>query len=808
MKLVEKRNTLKRRSRNTFQPELLEVENEISNLEAEENRKIVFKLFKQFSDHPENINIMKMWKVFKNIGLKYKSSVPTAKKDFKGNLVTDPKHIKMLLSKEYQQRLRERPVKPNLGDIEMRKKEIFKMQLKLAEEVVTTPWTMSALDEAIANLKNNKARDHAGYANEIFKAEVIGSDLKKSLLIMCNKIKEQKMIPKFMKYANITTVPKKGNLSNLENERGIFRVDVIRSILMRLVYNEKYPEVDRNMSDSQMGGRKGKGCRNNIFIINGIIHDVIKNAKKPILLQIYDYKQMFDSINLQQAISDIYEAGLKDENLSLIYEANNEIFMAVNTTNGLTDRQKIKNSVLQGDTWGSLLASVQVDSIAKECANAGYGYKYKDNLSIGILGLVDDTIGVTEAGHKAHEMNAFFNAKTAEKKLQFGVNKCKTMLVGKDTEDFQNHSLYVDSWKTDYIENRNTGDIELIESYAGKVEIGKVTEQKYLGFTISSTGNNMANISVIRNKSIGTIRQIFDKLKSLKLGKYYFEVGILFQKVMLRSSILYACEVYYNLKECEIRHLERIEETYMRKLVETTKGCPINQLYLELGQTPARFDIIKQRLFFLKYVLDEDQDSLTYKVLLLQVEKPARFDWVSTCKADLKKLNIEMNFEDIRKEPSKSFKQLVRKKCQKIAFEYLMSKRGTKGSEITYKEIQTSEYLMPNNELSIDEKRKIFAIRNKMLNIPSNFVTREKNESKCICNEQETMRHIYECDLLNEEKADVKFEHIYEENILKQKKILKRMEYNLAEKKRLVMENHVIPSGDPPFSVIMEDGNG
>ena len=189
------------------------------------------------------------------------------------------------------------------------------MQLKLAEEVVTTSWTMSALDEGIANLKNNKARDHAGYANEIFRSEVIGSDLKNSLLIMCNKIKEKRMIPKFMIYANITTVPKKGNLSNLENERGIFRVDVIRSILMRLIYNDIYPEVDKNMSDSQMGGRKGKGCRNNIFIINGIIHDVIMNAKKPILLQIYDYKQMFDSINLQQAISDVYEAGLKDEKL-------------------------------------------------------------------------------------------------------------------------------------------------------------------------------------------------------------------------------------------------------------------------------------------------------------------------------------------------------------------------------------------------------------------------------------------------------------------------------------------------------------
>jgi hypothetical protein len=47
---------------------------------------------------------------------------------------------------------------------------------------------------------------------------------------------------------------------------------------------------------------------------------------------------------------------------------------------------------------------------------------------------------------------------------------------------------------------------------------------------------------------------------------------------MLRSSILYACETYYNLKETEIRQIEMIEESYMRRLLKTTKGCPINQI--------------------------------------------------------------------------------------------------------------------------------------------------------------------------------------------------------------------------------------
>ena len=427
------------------------------------------------------------------------------------------------------------------------------MYLKLAETTSSSPWEMKDLDRALSDLKNNKSRDHAGYVNELFKADVIGSDLKRSLLIMFNQLKAKKIIPEFMRYSNITTVPKRGSLTELENERGIFRTDITRSVLMRLVYNEKYPVIDSNMSDSQMGGRKGKGCRNNIFILNGIIHDVLQsNKNKPVVLEVYDYRQMFDSMNLKEAISDVYEAGLDDENLSLVYKANKEIFMAVNTPGGLTERQCIENIVLQGDTFGSILASVQVDAIAKECMETGYGYKYKNILPVGMLGLVDDTVAITEVGYKAQMMNAFFNIKTAEKGLQFGIKKCKSMLIGKNTETAINSKLLVDKWSVEHREDVQTGETELYEEYCGQVEIGQTNEQKYLGFVISHLGDNMANIRAIKNKSIGIIRKIFTKLNSLKLKNYYFECALILMNTMLRPSILYASETYFNMKDIEI----------------------------------------------------------------------------------------------------------------------------------------------------------------------------------------------------------------------------------------------------------------
>ena len=90
--------------------------------------------------------------------------------------------------------------------------------------------------------------------------------------------------------------------------------------------------------------------------------------------------------------------------------------------------------------------------------------------------------------------------------------------------------------------------------------------------------------------------------------------------VMLRSSIIYASEVYYNLKENEIRQLERIEEIFMHQLLKTKKSCPVVQLYLELGHIPVRFDIIKRRLFFLRYIICQDSRSSILKMYQFQLE--------------------------------------------------------------------------------------------------------------------------------------------------------------------------------------------
>ena len=180
---------------------------------------------------------------------------------------------------------------------------------------------MEDLEAALKELKAGKCRDPEGLIREIFKDEVLGDDLKKSLLILFNKIKETQKFPAFMQLANICAIYKgKGDVNDLESDRGIFLVSIFRTIIMKMIYKEKYPIIEESMSDSNIGARKNKNIRNHIFVVNSVIHDILsRKSNKQIDITVLDYKQMFDSECLFECMNDLYEAGIKDDIFPLIY---------------------------------------------------------------------------------------------------------------------------------------------------------------------------------------------------------------------------------------------------------------------------------------------------------------------------------------------------------------------------------------------------------------------------------------------------------------------------------------------------------
>ena len=257
--------------------ELLETEKAIGKEIYEKNREKVIENFKNLEDSEGLVNTNGMWNLKKKVFPKNKESLPCAKKNSSGNLVTKPAQLRSLYIDTFAHRMRKRPIVSNLESLKILKENLCEERLRLCKRTKTHEWSHGNLNKVLRELKLNKSRDPHGLINEIFKPGVIGHDLEHSILILMNKVKDKIAIPKFMEYANIVAIYKgRGDKSSLENDRGIFLVNVLRNILMKLVYNDNYDIVDNSMSDSQVGARRNKNIRNHIFLLNGMINEAIQ----------------------------------------------------------------------------------------------------------------------------------------------------------------------------------------------------------------------------------------------------------------------------------------------------------------------------------------------------------------------------------------------------------------------------------------------------------------------------------------------------------------------------------------------------
>ena len=525
-----------------------------------------------------------------------------------------------------------------------------------------------------------------------------------------------------------------------------------------------------------LANRKGKSCRNHIWIINGINHEQNSSKKHAqLVLQSYDYTQMYDSMCLDTTISDLYDCGVKDDLLVLLYELNRNVTISVNTCYGLTENFSVTELIAQGDLIAPLMAAVQVDSLTRkleeedkertEKGQPGLLHKYKDIVPIPSLGLMDDNLTISEAGYKAEQINTFMNVNSAEKKLQFNTKKCSFVSIGKNKSTAPSNTLEVDSWDITYDKDDN-----LIETEGDKVTMKEVSQMKYLGFIISENGSNVANILDKKHKSINTIRSIMGLTSGLKT--HTFVNGLIYLNSLLRSKVLYGAETYYNLTERNLRMMEGIEEDCLRQLLETGKNCPISILYLDTGHLPARFQIKIMMLHFLKYILKQRKNTLLYRFFEAQCENPTKGDWVSNMKKCISDLEINKTFEDIKIMKKHMFKNMVSQKVRKTAFKYLILRIKSKGKEINYEtNLKCQKYLMPNKILTVQEQRQIFSYRSRMNNLKHNFKSNKITEL-CECKTQMTNIHLYECKVLNSLEKIYTFDRLYNGTLKEQKYIV------------------------------------
>ena len=165
--------------------------------------------------------------------------------------------------------------------------------------------------------------------NEIFKPEVAGDDLILAVTKLMNRIKNELSYSTLLELCSVTNLYKKGDRASFNSYRGIFRAPVSSNILDKLIHKNEYENVDTNLSDGNVGSRKRRNVRDNLFVVNSIMNEAKQMKSQAIDIDVYDVAKCFDTMWLIESINDLYEAGIQNEKLCLMYLSNKNAQFAI-----------------------------------------------------------------------------------------------------------------------------------------------------------------------------------------------------------------------------------------------------------------------------------------------------------------------------------------------------------------------------------------------------------------------------------------------------------------------------------------------
>ena len=285
--------------------------------------------------------------------------------------------------------------------------------------------TKEEIKAAIRATQNGKS---AGVDEVV--VELLKSDLEtaaKVLEKLYQRVWNEEEVPEDWKKGLIVKLPKKGNLTECGNWRGITLLVVVAKILGRIIVTRIKKGVDKKLRKEQAAFRSGRGTVEQIFILRNIIEQVVEwNAN--MYLCFVDFEKAFDSVHRCTLWKILRSYGVPTKLIQIIKALYTNSTCAVLDGGGRTDWFEVVSGVRQGCTMSGFLFLTVVDWVMRKTTEGprnGIRWKLMDTLED--LDYADDIalLSSTKAQcqRKVNRLNKF----AKETGLKINVKKTKTM---------------------------------------------------------------------------------------------------------------------------------------------------------------------------------------------------------------------------------------------------------------------------------------------------------------------------------------------------------------------------------------------
>ena len=541
-RLYEKRRQLRNKSDDASKEELEIVEEELATKYSESMYNKIKNELKAVKGDEGGYNPGHLWKLKKKLSPK-QSEPPSSMKDSEGNLLTNLKDIKAEAVKHYKRVFEDKPIDTKYKDHQVQREELCQQRLEAAAQNKTPPWTNLDVKTAIKGLHMGISKDPYGHPNEIFKEGIAGQGLLNAITILMNKIKDNpKEYPVSMTIYNVTNIYKnKGDKNSFDSHRGVFRTTSLRNIMDKLIYIDEYKTVDSNLTNCNVGSRKNRNIRDNLFVMNAIMNNSKRGNGEPCDICVYDIRKCFDSLWMHECINDLYENGLTNDKLCMIYYSNINASIAIKSSSGMSERFNIHNKVMQGTVWSGLMCTCTIDSLSKiSYTDHSLLYKYKNTVNVPPLQMVDDVITASKCGNQVVKTNSLVNTFVKLKKLELSGSKCSRIHVGKS--------------KCKYCPKISVN----------KEPIKDSEKEKYLGDYLTSLANPKATILDRKTKGYGILSEMSAILQDIPLGVKRYEIGLTLRQAWFLNGTLFNSEAWCAYSNSDLEVLKVLDRKIAR----------------------------------------------------------------------------------------------------------------------------------------------------------------------------------------------------------------------------------------------------
>ena len=395
--------------------------------------------------------------------------------------------------------------------------------------------TLAEVSNVTKKLKNNKSPGDDLITGEMLKATTDGGGLHKMHNLLC-RIWESEVCPEDWKRGTIIKLPKKGNLADCGNWRGITLLSVPGKMLAMIILDRIYVALDGKMREGQAGFRRGRSCADQIFVLRNIIEQSVE-WRKQVVINFIDFKKAFDSLHRPSMWNILRSYGIPVKIINMIKLLYDGSTSCVRVGGRNTESFEITSGVKQGDVLSPVIFIVVVDWIMRRVIEDDDGIEWVTNYKLPDLAYADD---IALLSRDIRGMNRMTEKLEREaRKVGLEINKRKTKVMA--------------------VQSREEVRVEL----GGEV-IDEVDWFEYLGSAVCSDGDVRKEVAI----RIGKAGAVFAKMKKVwnNCGMSLRTKMKLFNGIVI-SILLYGCETWKGLKEVETK-IRVFESNCLRKIMD------------------------------------------------------------------------------------------------------------------------------------------------------------------------------------------------------------------------------------------------